>query len=459
MYDCSKEFNKFYRTEVVLPETEQNELREKRKLNIKRLKDGLLEYNDEKGKDYKIAEDRIQGSMAMHTTVQNDKNDYDIDVGIVFESNNINGLGPLVTRNIVADALKRKTQQFAEDPDVKTSCVRLKYASTGYHVDFAIFKRYKEDSEDKDYIYEHAGSEWSLRHLKALEEWFNGEIRDKSNNLRKVIRLSKMFCKSREAWKNMPSGLIQTVLCDEKLATDYSRIDEVFYYTMQAIVDRINDNIEVVAPVDNGRALVTRDVDRQRMNNWKNRLKSKLKELDILFDSNCTYNQAVKAWNNFFNHSYWEKLQNKEIRESCSICKSQKIDETEEFIEDLYPVYEQYDVVIDCKVFGNGFTLMPIQEYIENYTPNFKKFIPHNFTVKCKIGYTNCSYYDKVLWKVRNVGTEAEQRNDIRGEIKDRGKEITEHSKFSGPHYIECYLIRNGVCVAIGHVEVPIGAS
>ena len=64
MYDCSKEFNKFYRTEVVLPEKEQNELREKRKLNIKRLKEGLLEYNDEKDKDYKIAENRIQGSMA-----------------------------------------------------------------------------------------------------------------------------------------------------------------------------------------------------------------------------------------------------------------------------------------------------------------------------------------------------------------------------------------------------------
>ena len=53
MYDCSKEFNKFYRTAVVLPETEQNELRKRRKLNIKRLKDGLLEYNAENGKSYK----------------------------------------------------------------------------------------------------------------------------------------------------------------------------------------------------------------------------------------------------------------------------------------------------------------------------------------------------------------------------------------------------------------------
>ena len=48
MYDCSKEINKFYRTSVVLSEIEQNELRKKRKLNVKRLKEGLLEYNEEK---------------------------------------------------------------------------------------------------------------------------------------------------------------------------------------------------------------------------------------------------------------------------------------------------------------------------------------------------------------------------------------------------------------------------
>ena len=83
MFDCSTEFNNFYRKKVILPETEQAKLREKRKLNVKRLKDGLIEYNEEKYTDYKVAEDRIQGSMAMHTVIQNDENDYDIDVGIV----------------------------------------------------------------------------------------------------------------------------------------------------------------------------------------------------------------------------------------------------------------------------------------------------------------------------------------------------------------------------------------
>ena len=73
MYDMSTAFDKFYRKKVVLPATIQNDLRDKKKLNIKRLKDGLLEYNQEKGTDYKISEDRVQGSVAMHTIVQNDE--------------------------------------------------------------------------------------------------------------------------------------------------------------------------------------------------------------------------------------------------------------------------------------------------------------------------------------------------------------------------------------------------
>lgn len=459
MYNCSKEFNTFYRNKVVLPETEQNELREKRKLNVKRLKDGLSEYNEEKKKDYKVAEDRIQGSMAMHTTVQNDQYDYDIDVGIVFESDNLNELGPLATRNMVADALERKTKQFADTPNVKTSCVRLKYASTGYHVDFAVFKRYKEDSDKKEYAYEHSGSEWTVRHLKGIEDWFNSVIKEKGGDLRKIIRLSKMFCKSRNSWKNMPSGLVQTVICDEKFADGYTRIDELFYYTMKAIVERISDSTDVAAPVDNGRALVTRESDRQKMNNWKNRLESKLKELDVLFEEDCTYDKALGAWNAFFNHTYWSDLETKNIAKSFGESCALSFNDTEEFIEDKYPVYEQYDVTIDCKVKGKGFSSMPISEYLEKYAPRLKCAIPHNFSINCKVGYTNCPSYDKILWKVLNVGSEAKRRNDIRGQIQDRGNEISENSKFLGPHYIECYLIKQGVCVAIGHVKVPIGAD
>ncbi|WP_430604138.1 hypothetical protein IGJ02_003156 [Enterococcus sp. DIV0724b] len=457
MYDCSKDFDKFYRTKVILSANEKNELRKKRKLNIKRLKDGLLEYNEEKKTTYKISEERIQGSMAMHTIVQNDENDYDIDIGIVFDAENLADLGPLATRNMVANALERKTKQFAEAPNVKTSCVRLKYISTGYHVDLAVFKRNKENVLEDKYTYEHAGVNWSVRHIKALEEWFNEEAKIKGVNFRKVVRLSKMFCKSRSSWKYMPSGLVQTILCDEKFATDYSRLDEIFYYTMDAIMNRLEVYLEVKAPVDNGRLLTNREEDYVRMKNWKNRLKSSLKELDILFEKECTYNDAITAWFNFFNHEYWEKLGEHNLVENINYNRLIEFDDTEEFIDDLFPIYELYEVEIDCKVSGNGFSMMPISVYLEKYAPLVQKFIPYKFSITCKIKKTNCPSYEKILWKVLNIGEEAQRRNNIRGQIKDRGKEIKETSNFRGSHYIECYLIRNGICVGIGHVDVPIG--
>ena len=30
-----------------------------------------------------------------------------------------------------------------------------------------------------------------------------------------------------------------------------------------------------------------------------------------------------------------------------------------------------------------------------------------------------------------------------------------EPSAFKGPHYVECYIVKDGVCVAAAHVPVP----
>ena len=69
---------------------------------------------------------------------------------------------------------------------------------------------------------------------------------------------------------------------------------------------------------------------------------------------------------------------------------------------------------------------------------------------------TDAPSYDKILWKVRNVGELAEKKDMIRGQICDRGKNIHEHSDFYGPHYIECYLVKGNRCIARGKIDVPI---
>jgi len=452
MYDLSTKFNAFYLSHVVLSHADQDELHHKKNLNIQRLKDGLEEYNEENNTLYTVVEDCVQGSVAMSTVVQNEDRDYDIDVAIVFGKSELGDLGALATRNMVANALRRKTTQFNAEPEVKTSCVRVRYAD-GYHIDFAVYRRYLEYGEWK---YEHAGTDWTRRELKGLTDWFKTQNDAYDGKLRKVIRLSKMFCKSRDSWKNMPSGLLQTVLCDEKLQDYYDRTDELFYYTMKEIVNRIETNTSVFAPVDNGRNLTPRQRDIQRMTNWKNRLKSKLEDLDILLKNDCTQVDALQAWYGFFNHDYWSEQVSESSAISFAIAQGSSVrlfNDTEQYIEDMFAIHLYHTVNVSCIVSGDGWRSKPISEFLSL----LKRFLPHNFEIRCSVSSTTVAYPYDVYWKVKNVGPEAERRNQLRGQIEKRGSSIVEHSNFFGNHYIECYIVKDGACVAKQRINIPIG--
>ena len=321
------------------------------------------------------------------------------------------------------------------------------------HIDFAVYRRHY-DSENECWIYEHAGSDWSERELKGLTDWFKSQNDDSNGKLRKIIRLSKMFCKSRKSWKNMPSGLLQTVLCDEKLQQSYERTDEQFYYTMQEIVNRLETSTSVIAPVDDGRDLTPRNIDHQRMTNWKNRLKSKLEDLEVLFSEDCTKDDAIQAWYGFFNHDYWgEQMTMAESYAVASVSKSVcGFFDGEQYIEEMYPMRLVYQCDVSCKVSGDGWRPKPIREFLSMW----QHYLPHNFEIRCEMEYTDCPWPYKILWKVKNVGPEAERKNQIRGQIEERGRTIVEHTSFFGNHYIECYIVKDGSCMARKRIEIPI---
>ena len=459
MYDLSSNFKKFYYNEVVLPKEETNNLRKKKKLNIQRLEDGLKEYNEENGTSYAIAETLEQGSVAMSTVTQNEENDYDIDVAIVFDETNLNGLGAIAVKNMVVMALKKKRTVFKTEPEAKTNCVRIVYADN-YHIDFAVYRRIK--NYDGSYEYEHAGSEWRPRNPRDINNWFKDEIKEHGEKLRQAVRLSKMFCKSRDSWK-MPGGLIQSVLCEEKIQ-DYDRMDEMFYYTMKAVQKRLELSIEVDNPTDASLSLLLKQSDRDKMNKLCNRLKDKLSKLDVLFNTGCTKKQAIEAWNEFFNHSYWtydEEISSRAytliesmIMKSCDY-NYLEYDDTEEKIYNIMPVKNNIYIKLDCKVidsYGNIIKLSTLN--------NQSKRVPLGRKLEFYLDENRVSRPYKVYWKVKNNGHEAIKHNCVRGQIFESYGAIpevmVEESTFGGEHYVECYIVKNGVCVAKDKINVPI---
>ena len=55
-----------------------------------------------------------------------------------------------------------------------------------------------------------------------------------------------------------------------------------------------------------------------------------------------------------------------------------------------------------------------------------------------------------VYWKVRNRGAEAQRLNKLRGEITrdDGSRTRKETTSYVGHHYVECYVVKDGICVA-----------
>jgi hypothetical protein len=63
--------------------------------------------------------------------------------------------------------------------------------------------------------------------------------------------------------------------------------------------------------------------------------------------------------------------------------------------------------------------------------------------------------YD-IYWKIKNRGKVAADAECLRGEILPGKDWHDEPTKYRGSHYVECYVVKNGICVAIDRQQVII---
>jgi hypothetical protein len=123
----------------------------------------------------------------------------------------------------------------------------------------------------------------------------------------------------------------------------------------------------------------------------------------------------------------------------------------EQFIEDRFPVNIGFDLRVDYEVTEDKVTLWEFAKIPRRY-----RRLPLGKGLRFYIADTNVPEPFDVYWKVRNHGPKS--RGKERGEITadDGHRRRTEHTAFGGGHYVEAYLVKDGVCVARDRAEVPI---
>lgn len=304
MKDCSKDVLAYHNEKVTLPQSERTSMRDRRNSNRDRLKKQLKE--DKKPLPQEFIK---QGSYAMLTMVQDADNDYDIDDGVYFTQAALKGpkggdMAAKDARQMVCDALQHSG--FTTPPDVRKNCVRVFYA-TGYHVDMPVYRIRESDEE-----YELAsGSEWNHSRAADVEEWFDNANQTKSpddtngRQFRRIVRDLKRFAKSRDTWKDkITSGFAITILAEETYVANKDREDMALRNTMRGMYNRLILNLEVNHPVTPGRK-VTKGPDDSKMKFFRDKLKEALDHLDVLDKTDCTRQDALKAWDKVFNTEYF----------------------------------------------------------------------------------------------------------------------------------------------------------
>ena len=173
-----------------------------------------------------------------------------------------------------------------------------------------------------------------------------------------------------------------------------------------------------------------------------------------------TISKAIEESDEKKRHELWRSVFGRNFPKAPETCLEKAeydtlhVTDVEEFIEDKYPVDIREELHIDCRITADGFRPMSLRNLL-----SMCRRIPTVRSLDFQIISTSVEGPYEVKWKVKNVGPEAVRRDCLRGQIVDSnrgGQKRHETSNFRGPHYVECYIIQNGVVVAKDRIEVPI---
>lgn len=351
----------------------------------------------------------------------------------------------------------KNSKQYQLLSDVKDA-IKARYSSTTVFVDrlvvralytnFHIEVQPVFEQEDGSFKYPdtYNGGSWKItkpyEEIKAMSEF---DIQ-KNKNLRRL-------CKMARAWKNKHGvgmgGLLIDTLAHNflKSTTDYDDKSFLYYDLMsQDFFKYLADqpNQDYYAALGSGQRVKV-----------KKKFQKKAEKAYKL----CV--EAIEAGSEEDAYEKWKKVYGRlfstipaAVTDSKAISFStQTWDNTEEFIEDNYPVDIRYNLSIDCDVLQNGFREHSLSEILRKGL-----FLMPKKRLIFQVTEFDGSDESTIYWKVLNRGDEARRRNCIRGQIvPDTGSRKKEESTdFRGEHIVECYAVQNGVVVAKDRIDVPI---
>ncbi|WP_348524552.1 nucleotidyltransferase [Pigmentibacter sp. JX0631] len=309
---------------------------------------------------------------------------------------------------------------------------------------FEILPAFEEDDGSFKYPDTNDGGSWKNTDPRKEIDAISELNKKKNGNLREL-------CKMARAWKNKHGIEMGGLLIDTlsyNFLNDTTDYDEKSYSSFDSLV---KDFFNYLLNLPSEQTYYYAPGSKQRVNVKKSFQKKAKEAYDLCLKAiEAKGSEGVnKKWIKIFGKPFPLASSDKDEKRDSEI----NYDNTEEFIEDRYPIDIRYHIKLDCEVTQNGVRNFWLLEKLDRIF----KLRPKN-NLLFKVIENDIPEPFELKWKVLNKGIEAQKRNLIRGQILDDAGYLNrnEETQFRGDHIVECYAIKNGVVVAKDSILVPI---
>lgn len=342
--------------------------------------------------------------------------------------------GPRRMLNRVRDALKDRYK--GTDIRVDQCVVRVQFKSNAFK--FEVQPAFANDDGSFDYP-DTKGEGWRV--TKPREEISaTKECNDRtSTNMRHLARMAR-------AWKNANGVVMGGLLIDTLVHRFFSQTDDYDSAGAGSFDRMVRDFFEFLKDEPD------QDYYLALGSNQRVTVKSRFQPKAKKAYNKCL--QAIEGEGKASANKKWREVFGTAVPLPLAASgASRSFNDTEQFIEDRYPVDIAESVTIDCEVTQNGWRPTRLREMLRTGAP-----LKADKNLKFRV--TDCTVEEPytLKWKVLNRGAEAERRDNVRGQIVDASGSNTrvERSDFKGAHVVECYVVKDGIVVASDRIDVPI---